>query len=126
MLLASVISSFTSNTVNVNCKFVIKEVELNPEHDPSFARMETLAKIPIFTFNGANDTDEKLQRKVAITAGIHGGEFLAVEAARCLIQRLSAMDAEKICGTIVICPIANPPAFYTVKNAFFYIASNCI
>ena len=123
MLPVSVISSFTSisilYTVNVNCKFTIKEVELNPEHNPSFLRMKTLVKIPIFTFNGAKDSGEKLERKVTITAGVHGGEFLAVEAARCLIQRLSAMDAEKICGTIVICPIANPPAF-------FYIVSNCI
>ncbi|MGW2331399.1 M14 family metallopeptidase [Streptomyces sp. NPDC001700] len=47
--------------------------------------------------------------RVVLTGGVHGGEFAGVDAA----TRLAALlTPEEVCGQVVLCPVANPPAVY--------------
>ncbi|KPI05846.1 Succinylglutamate desuccinylase/aspartoacylase [Actinobacteria bacterium OK074] len=47
--------------------------------------------------------------RVVITAGVHGGEFTGIDAAARLA---AALEPESVCGQVVVCPVANPPAVY--------------
>jgi predicted deacylase len=46
---------------------------------------------------------------VAITAGVHGGEYNGIEAARRLAR---ALRPSTVRGTVVVVPLANAPSFY--------------
>ncbi|MER5182315.1 succinylglutamate desuccinylase/aspartoacylase family protein [Streptomyces sp. NPDC002896] len=47
--------------------------------------------------------------RVVITAGVHGGEFIGVDAA----TRLAALlEPGEVSGQVIICPVANPPVAY--------------
>ncbi len=45
---------------------------------------------------------------VCITAGIHGAEYVGIEAA---IRTVQVLDPQRLRGTVVVVPITNPPAF---------------
>jgi len=45
---------------------------------------------------------------LAITAGIHGGEYVGIEAA---IRAAAGLDPAALRGTVIVVPVANPPAF---------------
>ncbi|MBB1251799.1 succinylglutamate desuccinylase/aspartoacylase domain-containing protein [Streptomyces alkaliterrae] len=46
---------------------------------------------------------------VVITAGMHGGEFVGVDAA---VRLADMLDPDAVRGRVAICPVANPPAVY--------------
>ncbi|MDR7521504.1 MAG: succinylglutamate desuccinylase/aspartoacylase family protein [Armatimonadota bacterium] len=45
---------------------------------------------------------------VCITAGVHGAEYVGIEAA---IRTANGLDPRTLRGTVVVVPVANPPAF---------------
>ncbi|TDC42583.1 M14 family metallopeptidase [Micromonospora sp. KC213] len=47
--------------------------------------------------------------RVVITGGVHGGEFVGVDATTRLAGLL---DPAEVRGQVIICPVANPPAVY--------------
>lgn len=51
---------------------------------------------------------------VFVSAGIHGSEYCAIEAA----QRFSKIDSSRICGNLIVVPIVNMPAF---ENRSVYV-----
>ncbi len=59
--------------------------------------------VPIIAVNGAQDGP-----RVAITGGIHGAEYVAIEAARRLGMRI---DPAAVNGSLVVVPISNTTAF---------------
>lgn len=65
---------------------------------------EMVVDVPVILVNG-----ERPGPRVVITAGVHGGEFVGVDAATRLGR---ALDPEAISGQVVVCPVANPPAVY--------------
>jgi len=61
--------------------------------------------VPIIAINGAADGP-----RVTITGGVHGAEYVGIEAAR----RLGVgIDPHAVSGSIVVVPIANTTAFHT-------------
>jgi uncharacterized protein len=64
----------------------------------------TTAEVPLVLVNGSRPGP-----RVVITGGVHGGEFIGIDAATRLAGLLEADD---IAGQVVICPVANPPAVY--------------
>jgi uncharacterized protein len=60
--------------------------------------------VPIIAINGAGDGP-----RVAITAGIHGAEYVAIEAARRIGM---TVDPAQVIGSLVIVPIANTASFH--------------
>lgn len=64
----------------------------------------TTADVPLILVNGSRPGP-----RVVITGGVHGGEFIGIEAATRLAGLLEPDD---ISGQLVICPVANPPAVY--------------
>ena len=64
----------------------------------------TVAEVPVTLVNGVSHGP-----RVVITGGVHGGEFVGIDAAARLAARLDPGDVR---GQVVICPIANPPAVY--------------
>ncbi|MFJ8540265.1 succinylglutamate desuccinylase/aspartoacylase family protein [Streptomyces sp. NPDC093591] len=64
----------------------------------------TTAEVPLNLVNGSRPGP-----RVVITGGVHGGEFIGVDAATRLAGLLEPDD---IAGQLVICPVANPPAVY--------------
>jgi predicted deacylase len=65
---------------------------------------ETDVDVPIVAVNGRRDGP-----RVAITGGVHGAEYVGIEAARWLALRV---DPEEVSGSLVVVPIANTTAFY--------------
>ncbi|WP_037884880.1 succinylglutamate desuccinylase/aspartoacylase family protein [Streptomyces sp. NRRL S-646] len=60
--------------------------------------------IPLTLVNGARPGP-----RVVITAGVHGGEFVGIDAA----TRLAALlEPGELHGQLIVCPVANPPAVY--------------
>lgn len=59
--------------------------------------------VPIIGINGAGDGP-----RVAITAGIHGAEYVAIEAARRLGM---SIDPGEVDGSLVVVPISNTTSF---------------
>lgn len=47
---------------------------------------------------------------IFVNAGVHGGEYPAVEA---VIRLSKTLDPKKICGTVILMPVLNLPAFRT-------------
>jgi predicted deacylase len=45
---------------------------------------------------------------VCVTAGIHGAEYVGIEAA---IRIIHTLDPQRLRGTVVVVPVTNPPAF---------------
>jgi predicted deacylase len=45
---------------------------------------------------------------VCVTAGVHGAEYVGIEAA---IRTIHALDPRVLRGTVVVVPVTNPPAF---------------
>ncbi|MDR7543085.1 MAG: M14 family metallopeptidase [Armatimonadota bacterium] len=45
---------------------------------------------------------------LVITAGIHGAEYVGIEAA---IRAAASLDVAALRGTVIVVPVANPPAF---------------
>ncbi|GAB3974574.1 hypothetical protein GCM10029978_056540 [Actinoallomurus acanthiterrae] len=64
----------------------------------------TIVEIPVTLVNGARPGPT-----VAITAGVHGGEFIGVDAATRLC---SLLEPAEVRGRLAICPVANPPTVY--------------
>ncbi len=64
----------------------------------------TDVKIPVTLVNGAGDGP-----RIAITGGIHGGEYPGIEAAARLANDL---DPAEVNGQIIIVRVSNPPAFF--------------
>lgn len=60
-------------------------------------------EFPIFLINGA-----QAGPTLSVTAGIHGAEYASVEAALRLGRTL---NPDELRGRVIVCPIANPPAF---------------
>jgi uncharacterized protein len=65
---------------------------------------ERAAAVPIIAVNGLLDGP-----RIAITGGIHGAEYVAVEAARRVGM---SVDASEVRGSIVVVPIANTTSFH--------------
>ncbi|MEU2748345.1 succinylglutamate desuccinylase/aspartoacylase family protein [Streptomyces collinus] len=64
----------------------------------------TTVEIPLVLVNGSRPGP-----RVVITGGVHGGEFVGVDAA----ARLGGtLEPDDVAGQVVICPVANPPAVY--------------
>jgi len=64
----------------------------------------TTVEVPLILVNGARPGP-----RVVITGGVHGGEFVGVDATTRLAGLL---EPEDVAGQVVICPVANPPAVY--------------
>ena len=64
----------------------------------------TRVDVPLILVNGSRPGP-----RVVITGGVHGGEFIPVDAATRLAGLLEPDD---VAGQLVICPVANPPAVY--------------
>ena len=64
----------------------------------------TLGNISGTAFCGRNTG-----KTLVITAGVHGGEYVGIETALRLIKEL---EAEKLSGNIIICPVLNTEGFY--------------
>ena len=62
-------------------------------------------RLPVHTVTGANPGPV-----VGVTAGIHGDEYLPLDAVRQLIQQL---DPEQLSGTVIAIPVVNPLAIET-------------
>jgi uncharacterized protein len=60
--------------------------------------------VPVIAINGERDGP-----RVAITAGIHGAEYVGIEAARRLG---TGIEPHEVAGSIVVVPIANTTAFH--------------
>jgi uncharacterized protein len=60
---------------------------------------------PVITVIGA-----KPRPVLFVTAGVHGGEYPAIEA---VIRLGKTLDPEKISGTVILMPVLNLPAFRT-------------
>lgn len=64
----------------------------------------TTVEVPLILVNGSRPGP-----RVVITGGVHGGEFIGVDAATRLAGLL---EPEEVAGQVVICPVANPPAVH--------------
>ncbi|GAA2300288.1 succinylglutamate desuccinylase/aspartoacylase family protein [Streptomyces hawaiiensis] len=64
----------------------------------------TTVDVPLILVNGSHPGP-----RIVITGGVHGGEFIGVDAATRLAGLL---DPDDVAGRLVICPVANPPAVY--------------
>ncbi|MFF6786641.1 succinylglutamate desuccinylase/aspartoacylase family protein [Streptomyces sp. NPDC012510] len=64
----------------------------------------TTAEVPLILVNGSRPGPT-----VVITGGVHGGEFIGIDAAARLARML---EPDALSGRLVICPVANPPAVY--------------
>ena len=64
----------------------------------------TTAEVPLILVNGSRPGP-----RIVITGGVHGGEFIPVDATTRLAGLL---EPDEIAGQLVICPVANPPAVY--------------
>jgi predicted deacylase len=64
----------------------------------------TTVEVPLILVNGSRPGP-----RVVITGGVHGGEFIPVDATTRLAGLL---EPEEVAGQLVICPVANPPAVY--------------
>jgi predicted deacylase len=64
----------------------------------------TTAEVPLILVNGSRPGP-----RVVITGGVHGGEFIGVDATTRLAGLL---EPDEVAGQLVICPVANPPAVY--------------
>lgn len=60
----------------------------------------TTAEVPLILVNGSRPGP-----RIVITGGVHGGEFIGVDAATRLAGLLEPDD---VAGQLVICPVANP------------------
>lgn len=66
---------------------------------------DRVVEVPIIAVQGVNEGP-----RVAVTAGIHGAEYVGIEAA----QRLGmTIDPAEVSGSLVVVPIANTTAFFT-------------
>ena len=64
----------------------------------------TTVEIPLVLVNGPRPGP-----RVVITGGVHGGEFVGIDAA----TRLAGfLEPDDVTGQVVICPVANQPAVY--------------
>jgi predicted deacylase len=61
-------------------------------------------EVPIIAINGRRDGP-----RVAITGGVHGAEYVGIEAARRLGMSIDPAD---LTGSLVVVPVANTAAFY--------------
>lgn len=62
------------------------------------------AAIPLILINGKTPGP-----RLTITAGVHASEFVGVEAS---LRVAEALNVSEMAGQVVICPVANPPAFF--------------
>lgn len=60
--------------------------------------------LPLITIKGKDEGP-----RLSITAGVHGTEFVGVEV---LLQLADELKPEDFRGTLVLCPLANPPSFF--------------
>jgi predicted deacylase len=61
-------------------------------------------EVPVIAVNGAQDGP-----RVAITAGVHGAEYVGIEAARRLGTQI---DPAQVRGAVVVVPVVNTTSFY--------------
>lgn len=64
----------------------------------------TRLELPVTLFRGAHDGPV-----LAITAGVHGDE---VEGVQAVLEMCVEADPGQIRGTVIVVPVANPPAFW--------------
>ena len=64
----------------------------------------TTVDVPLILINGSRPGP-----RVVLTGGVHGGEFIPLDATTRLAGLLEPDD---VAGQVVICPVANPPAVY--------------
>src|SRR5947209_9490344 len=64
-----------------------------------------VVEVPIILVQGVDDGP-----RVAVTAGIHGAEYVGIEAARRVGM---SVDPHELGGTLVVVPVANTSAFFT-------------
>jgi uncharacterized protein len=64
----------------------------------------TTVDVPLILINGSRPGP-----RVVLTGGVHGGEFIPLDATTRLAELLEPDD---VAGQVVICPVANPPAVY--------------
>jgi predicted deacylase len=65
-------------------------------------------RLPILLVNGSRPGP-----RLALTAGLHPGEFVGVEALRDVAR---TCDGASLAGQLVACLLAYPPAFYTYRS----------
>ncbi len=65
---------------------------------------DRVVQVPVIALNGAHDGP-----RVAITAGIHGAEYVGIEAARRLGMTI---DPTQIHGSLVVVPVANTASYH--------------
>ena len=66
-------------------------------------------QVPVILLNGARPGS-----RLTIFGGVHGTEYVGMEAVRELIQKI---DPQQLRGQVIACPIANPPSFYEHRIA---------
>jgi predicted deacylase len=60
-------------------------------------------RLPVIVLRGAQPGPT-----LVITAGVHGAEYAGIEAA---IRAATSLDPAALRGTVIVVPVANPPAF---------------
>ena len=74
------------------------------EQKPAAVPVPGAAPLTAFCFCG-----KKPGKTLVVTAGVHGCEYVGIQALRRLAQEL---DPETLSGSVVLLPLANPSAFY--------------
>jgi predicted deacylase len=64
--------------------------------------------LPVLLVNGSRPGP-----RLALTSGLHYGEFVGIEALRELARKC---DGASLAGQLVACPLACPPAFFTQRS----------
>lgn len=64
----------------------------------------TTVDVPLILVNGSRPGP-----RVVLTSGVHGGEFVGIEAA---VRLAALLEPDHVSGQVVICPVVNPPAVY--------------
>lgn len=64
-------------------------------------------KIKAYTFEGGQEKE----RKILLTAGVHGDEVTSIIVLKDLIPQLRRMEKKSVQGQITIIPVCNPEAF---------------
>ena len=68
------------------------------------AKISDDVTLPVWLIKGAKEG-----RRLTVTAGVHGCEYIGIEAVRRFYDHL---DPASVCGNILLIPVANPGGFY--------------
>src|SRR5947209_4036305 len=89
-------------------RLVVGDLRVEPGHRATQVMEVPIARrtvaVPVIAINGAHDGP-----RVAVTAGVHGAEYVGIEAARRLGTEL---DPAEVRGSVLVVPIVNTTSFH--------------